>query len=223
MNVYSGGKWGSYRHLPLDSCATITTPHVWLNIMTPGDLSSFRWLEGNLDPECVQAKADENLVQVYHSALNFKNVLLAAGKVAANVFIKDPLNEDSLQGMEFSGRDHRGWRVMGITSRRALASVLQADRAMLWDVPDHWTLEDAATVPVVYATAYYALVTIGNLKKGESVLIHSGTGGVGQAAINICLHAGCTVYTTVGTKEKRDFIKRQHPQVFGQPISLITV
>jgi fatty acid synthase len=51
MNVYSGGKWGSYRHLPLDSCATVSTPHAWLNIMTPGDLSSFRWLEGNLVPE----------------------------------------------------------------------------------------------------------------------------------------------------------------------------
>jgi len=53
----------------------------------------------------------------------------------------------------------------------------------------------------------------GHMKKGESVLIHSGSGGVGQAAINICLHAGCTVYTTVGTQEKRDFIKKQFPQV----------
>jgi len=51
------------------------------------------------------------------------------------------------------------------------------------------------------------------MKKGESVLIHSGSGGVGQAAINICLHAGFTVYTTVGTQEKRDFIKKQFPQV----------
>jgi len=62
---------------------------------------------------------------------------------------------------------------------------------------------------------------IGNLTKDKSVLIHSGTGGVGQAAINICLHTGCTVYTTVGTEEKRNFIKRQFPQVFGQPISLL--
>jgi fatty acid synthase len=54
--------------------------------------------------------------------------------------------------MEFSGCDQRGHRVMGMTSHEALASMLQADSAMLWDVPDHWTLEDAATVPVVYAT-----------------------------------------------------------------------
>jgi NADPH:quinone reductase-like Zn-dependent oxidoreductase len=62
---------------------------------------------------------------------------------------------------------------------------------------------------------------VGHMKKGDTVLIHSGTGGVGQAAINICLHAGCTVYTTVGAKEKRDFIKRQYPQVFKEPISLL--
>jgi fatty acid synthase len=73
---------------------------------------------------------------------------------------------------------------------------------------------------VCHGQAYYALVMFGGMKKGESVLIHSGSGGVGQAAINICLHTGCTVYTTVGTKEKRDFIKKQYPQVFEQPISL---
>jgi fatty acid synthase len=65
--------------------------------------------------------------------------------------------------------------------------------------------------------AYYALEMAGHMKMGDTVLIHSGTGGVGQAAINLCLHAGCTVYTTVGTKEKQDFIKKQYPQVFGQP------
>jgi len=41
---------------------------------------------------------------------------------------------------------------MGMVSHGALASVVVADKALLWDVPDHWTLEDAATVPVVYGT-----------------------------------------------------------------------
>jgi len=51
MNIYINGKWGSYRHLPLDICATVTVPHALVNMMTPGDLSSFKWLEGNLDPD----------------------------------------------------------------------------------------------------------------------------------------------------------------------------
>jgi fatty acid synthase len=64
-----------------------------------------------------------------------------------------------------------------------------------------------------HGQAYYALVVVGDLKKGKSVLIHAGSGGIGQAAISICLREGCTVYTTVGTEEKRAFIKKQFPQV----------
>lgn len=60
------------------------------------------------------------------------------------------------------------------------------------------TLEQAASVPVVYATAYYSLVVRGRLRDGESVLIHSGSGGVGQAAIAIALSKKCKVFTTVG-------------------------
>jgi fatty acid synthase len=51
MNIYIDRKWGSYRHLPLDSCATVTVPHARVHIMTLGELSSLRWLEGNLDPD----------------------------------------------------------------------------------------------------------------------------------------------------------------------------
>lgn len=60
------------------------------------------------------------------------------------------------------------------------------------------TLEQAASVPVVYTTAYYSLVVRGRMRRGETVLIHSGSGGVGQAAITIALSMGCRVFTTVG-------------------------
>lgn len=63
---------------------------------------------------------------------------------------------------------------------------------------DRRTLEEAASVPVVYATAYYSLVVRGRIQRGETVLIHSGSGGVGQAAISIALSLGCRVFTTVG-------------------------
>lgn len=53
-------------------------------------------------------------------------------------------------------------------------------------------------MPVVYTTAYYALVVRGRIQRGETVLIHSGSGGVGQAAITIALSLGCRVFTTVG-------------------------
>lgn len=53
-------------------------------------------------------------------------------------------------------------------------------------------------MPVVYSTAYYALIVRGHMQPGETVLIHSGSGGVGQAAIAIALSLGCRVFTTVG-------------------------
>jgi len=80
-------------------------------------------------------------------------------------------------------------------------------------VPDNWSLEDAATVPCVYATCYIALYYRGKMKKGNKVLIHSGTGGVGQAAIHLALHEGCEVFTTVGTSEKRKFIHEMFPSI----------
>lgn len=51
------------------------------------------------------------------------------------------------------------------------------------------------------------------MKKGESILIHAGTGGVGQAAINVCLFHECEIFTTVGTPEKREFIRKTFPSV----------
>ena len=76
---------------------------------------------------------------------------------------------------------------------QGLASSVDVDRRFTWAVPDHWTLEQAASVPVVYSTVYYALVLRGRIKKGDRVLIHSGSGGVGQAAISVALYRGCEV------------------------------
>lgn len=74
-------------------------------------------------------------------------------------------------------------------------------------------MEDAATVPCVYSTCYYALYLRGKMKKGDKVLIHSGTGGIGQAAIHLALYEGCEVFTTVGSIEKRHFIKETFPSI----------
>lgn len=94
-----------------------------------------------------------------------------------------------------------------------MSNIVEADRNFCWQVPDNWSLEDAATVPCVYATCYYALYMCGNMRKGDKVLIHSGTGGVGQAAINLALHEGCEIFTTVGTPEKREFIRKMFPSI----------
>lgn len=64
----------------------------------------------------------------------------------------------------------------------------------------------------------FSQVMVGRMQRGESVLIHAGSGGVGQAAINVAFHYGCEVFTTVGTAEKRAFIKKLFPQLKGMII-----
>lgn len=71
--------------------------------------------------------------------------------------------------MEYAGRLKCGTRVMGILPAQALATSVVIDREYSWVVPDKWSLADAATVPVVYTTAYYALVTRGRIKRGDKV------------------------------------------------------
>ena len=81
---------------------------------------------------------------------------------------------------------------MGV-AQSAIATQVSTPPYLLWDVPKSWSLAEAATVPVAYATAYYSLVVRGRLRRGFSVLIHSGSGAVGLAAIQICLNRGCQV------------------------------
>ena len=96
---------------------------------------------------------------------------------------------------------------------QGLATSVETLHQLLWPVPDHWTLEQAATVPSVYTTVFYSLVVRGQIKAGNSVLIHSGSGGVGQAAIRVALHYGCKVFTTVGTPEKKEFLQKTFPEL----------
>ena len=117
---------------------------------------------------------------------------------------------DCILGLEFAGRDENGNRVMGMVPSKGLATtIVMDDMDFVWPVPQHWSMEEACTVPVVYATAYYALLIRGKLRPRESVLIHSGSGGVGQAAIAICLAMECQLYITCGSTAKREFLIKE--------------
>ncbi|CAH0729423.1 unnamed protein product, partial [Brenthis ino] len=214
VNVLRSGVWGSYRHLPLSDTgdAQLQVEHAYVNTLTRGDLSSLRWIESELrfaQARPVPPRAE--LCRVYYAPLNFRDIMLATGKLPPDALPGDLAGQECILGLEFSGRSEDGKRVMGMVAAKGLATTVMADKGFLWEVPAAWSLEEAATVPVAYATAYYALAVRGRMRRGESVLVHAGTGGVGQAAIAIALHAGCTVYTTVGTPDKRAFLRARFP------------
>ncbi|KAH8038197.1 hypothetical protein HPB51_024728 [Rhipicephalus microplus] len=202
MNVSRNGQWGSYKYLSFtsDDLQKTTTTYAFLNIRSRGDLSSFHWCESPLSYASLSSIIANGgmLCDVYCAPLNFHDILLATGKIAPEALPGKWAFSDCVMGLEFSGRDDQGRRIMCMARSQGIATVAIADPDFTWDVPETWTLEDACTVPIAYTTAYYALIMRGNMRPGETVLVHSGSGGVGQAAIAIALSMGCTVYTTVG-------------------------
>ncbi|XP_060535886.1 fatty acid synthase [Cylas formicarius] len=214
-NVLKNKVWGTYRHIVLEQhtdSGALQVEHAYINTLTRGDLASLRWIEGPLSYYKGDDPASE-LCHVYYAPLNFRDIMLATGKLPPDALPGDLAGQDCILGLEFSGRDTAGRRVMGMVAARSLATTVLADPGFLWEVPEKWSLEEAATIPVVYGTSYYALIVRGRMQPGESVLIHAGTGGVGQASIAIALHMGCKVFTTVSSQAKKDFLKKTFPQL----------
>ncbi|XP_042639485.1 fatty acid synthase [Orycteropus afer afer] len=213
MNVYRDGAWGAFRHFPLEQGKPEEqTEHAFVNVLTRGDLSSIRWVCSPLR-HAGPSTPGTQLCRVYYASLNFRDIMLATGKLSPDSIPGKFATHDCMLGMEFSGRDSSGKRVMGLVPAEGLATSVLLSSDFLWDVPPGWTLEEAASVPVVYTTAYYSLVVRGRIRRGETVLVHSGSGGVGQAAISIALSLGCRVFTTVGSAEKRAYLQARFPQL----------
>lgn len=221
-NVLKGGVWGSYRHYVLDQqngeISSLQVEHAYINALYRGDLSSLRWIESPLSYYEQEKSSNLEFCYVYYAPLNFRDVMLSTGKLPPDALPGNLASQDCIMGLEFSGRDSKGQRVMAMVPARGLATTVAADSGFMWKVPEKWTLEEASTIPVAYSTSYYALFVRGRLRPGESVLIHAGSGGVGQASIAIALHAGCKVFTTVGTQEKRNFLKKMFPQLTDRDI-----
>lgn len=73
--------------------------------------------------------------------------------------------------------------------------------------PSNITWEEAACIPTVFLTSYFALHQVANLKRNEKVLIHTATGGLGLAAIQVARWLGAEIFVTAGTEEKRKYLQ----------------
>ena len=73
--------------------------------------------------------------------------------------------------------------------------------------PEAVSFEAAATIPVAFLTAFYALHSLAKMSAGERVLIHAAAGGVGMAAVRLAQRAGAEIYATAGSPQKRAFLE----------------
>lgn len=178
---------------------------VKLHIETPGLLDSMVFVE---DHAANQPLGEEEIeIETRAFGINFKDVYIALGQMR---------HTDTMVG-EISGVVTRVGSAIGSSfqvGQKAFAwhSAPFASHARIHisragPLPEGLTFAEGASMPVVFMTAYYALIEKANLQKGQSVLIHAGSGGVGQAAIQIAQHIGAEIFTTVGSASKKQFIK----------------
>ncbi|XP_047538457.1 fatty acid synthase-like isoform X1 [Vanessa atalanta] len=190
---------GQY-YLPLRENRDMT-----LEIKRQGDLDSLHWVDGS------ESNKDGVKVTVRYAGINDVDMKKKMGLVA--------LDKDQTKTMlDFSGITESGARVMGIVYDKSIKTSVRVKPELLWPVPDHWSLEDAATVPLAYSVAFYCLIMKSKFKSGINLLVHGGAGALGQAVISIALAHGCQVFTTVSDTKKKQFLQRLFPELKGEHI-----
>jgi fatty acid synthase, animal type len=214
VNVYRDRYWGTYRHLTLsqDSETKPQINHCFVNLQNRGDLTSLTWMTGPLD-----VKSDD-VVKVHFAALNFRDVLVATRRITLDYEMENRIKRQYICGYEFSGVAKDGRRVMGLAESKAFSTHLSQDELLMIEIPEKWTLEEAATIPLVYITVYTAFFMTTYIEKGKSILIHAGSGGIGLAAIRVAFAYDLKVFTTVSTKEKKEYLLEEFPQLQAKNI-----
>jgi mycocerosic acid synthase len=157
--------------------------------------------------------AEEVEIEVELVPLNYKDVLKAMG------LMSDRITRNTYSGthigMEVAGRISRvGSAVTGLRigdrvyamCPNALRSHAIVPSRHVFSLPDSVSLE-ASTGLIAMGTAYHGLVKLARLQKGETVLIHGATGGVGLAAIEVAKWVGAEVIATAGSDEKRNHLR----------------
>lgn len=155
-----------------------------------------------------QVRDDDVLVEVHAAGLNPLDSKISAGEFKLLLPYRLPL----ILGNEVAGvvvrvgRSVRRFKPGDEVYARphqdrigTLAQFIAMNEADVAMKPKNLTMEEAASIPLVGLTAWQVLIERANLKKGQSVLIHAGSGGVGTFAIQLAKHIGATVATTTSS------------------------
>ncbi|KAI1271763.1 hypothetical protein F5Y07DRAFT_329734 [Xylaria sp. FL0933] len=149
-------------------------------------------------------------VEVVAVGVNFKDIAIIMGIVPDDEYSLGVECSGVVRGLgpgvtKFMVGDRVCMLKSGAYANRVRVAVDRCHRVPAW-----MTFEEAATIPSVYLCSLYAMYHLGALKEGQSVLIHSAAGGVGIACIELALHRKAEIFVTVGTEEKRQFLKSKY-------------
>lgn len=183
---------------------------VKLEFDAPGKLERLKWVPFDLSP----LGNDEVRIEVKATGLNFRDVMWTMGMLPEEA-LENGFSGPTL-GLECSGvvldvgRDVTnvsvGEEVVGFAPA-CFSSVVTTKAMAVYPKPHTLTFNEAASIPVAFFTAWYAMVYLGRARKAERILIHGAAGGVGLAAIQIAQLLGLEVFATAGSPSKRRLIK----------------
>ncbi len=180
---------------------------VRVEVRTPGDLQSTELVTYDR----VAPGPGEIEVAIGASTLNFADVLVAFGRYPSFE------GRTPVAGTDFAGvvtavgpdvTEHKvGDRVGGWSGSGCWSTFAIVDSQLATKVPDGMSITEAAAIITAHATAWYSLHDLAKIAAGDKVLIHSGTGGVGLAAIAIARAAGAEIFATAGNDRRRQVLR----------------
>jgi len=178
-----------------------------LQIRTPGDLETMEFASFDRVPP----GPGQIEVAISASSINFADVLVTYGRYQTFDGRLPALGTDFAGVVIAVGpdvTDHKvGDHVAGLSPNGCWSTFVTCDARMAIQLPDGLTDAQAAAVTTASATAWYGLQDLARIRTGDKVLIHSATGGVGQAAIAIARAAGAEIFATAGNEERRDLLR----------------
>ena len=175
-----------------------------IEISQPGEPEVLKIVEA----EIPQPKSNEILIQVKAAGINRPDVLQRKGLYPM------PKGVTPIPGLEVAGivaaigenvRDFKiGDRVCALTNGGGYAEYCIVPASQTLMIPENLNFVQAAAIPETYYTVWANLFDIGQLKVGETALIHGGASGIGTTALSICHALGIQTFCTVGTDAKVD-------------------
>ena len=178
-----------------------------VQIRTPGDLETLEIVAFDRVPP----GPGEIEVAVTASSVNFRDVLVAFNRYRSILARPDAFGGDFAGVVTAVGPDVKGHRVgdhvAGMSTNGCWATFVTADARHAVTLPPNLSDDQAAAVTTAHATAWYGLHELARISDHDKVLIHSGTGGVGQAAIAIARAAGAEIFATAGSPQRRELLR----------------
>lgn len=177
-----------------------------LTITQPGLLDSLGWYTL---PRQAPGPGEVE-IQVHAASLNFRDVMIGLGIYPTPPGMPPVMGSDCAGTIVAVGEGvdelRVGEEVIALCSN-SFSGFVTAAATTVVPKPARLTFEEAAAIPTIFVTDWYALHHLARLAPGERLLIHSAAGGVGLAAIQMAKWIGAEVFATVGTAEKREFIQ----------------